>query len=102
MKKKAFLLASLLASFDERSVAAERLQATKQPDVEHIDPQPNGSVSAAVIVPGSVPLVHTQQVFVQGLEAGSKEHVKAAVKRLETTLKKAGSSLDCIVKINFV
>jgi enamine deaminase RidA (YjgF/YER057c/UK114 family) len=101
-QRKALLLALLLASFDERAVAAERLQATKHPDVEHIDPQPKGGVSAAVIVPDSVPLVHTQQVFVPALEAGSKERVQVAVKRLETTLKKAGSSLDRIVKLNFV
>ncbi len=67
-------------------------QGPERIEVEHIDPK--AGVSSAVIVPNSAPLVHTQQFMADTLEP--------AVKRLETVLRDAGSSLDRIVKLNFV
>lgn len=68
-------------------------------DVEHIDPQAKAGTAAAVIVADSPPLVHTRQIFGDGLDAKSIEAVR---KRLQTILHDAGSSLDRIVKLNFV
>src|SRR5256885_8448919 len=69
-------------------------QGTGHTDAEHIDPQPRTGVSAAVIVADSVPLVHTQQI--------SADMVQPAVRRLEAILKDAGSSLERLVKLNFI
>jgi len=72
-------------------------QAGARADVEHIDPVPKGGVSAAVIVPDSAPLVHTRQIM-----ARSNDDFPATIKQLETILKNAGSSLERIVKLNFI
>lgn len=82
------LFAGILLSF----------QGTPYNDVEHIDSASKNGTSSALIVADSVPLVHTQQILVQG----STESLPAAVLRLDGLLKKADSSLDRIVKLNFV
>src|SRR5438067_12994687 len=79
--------------------SAEVLRVGAWKDIEQIDPQPKLGTSAAVIVADSVPLVHTQQLLVEGLHA---KYIQSASRHLHAILQAAGSSLDRIVKLNFV
>jgi len=88
------MLTLILSSFN--SAIAQR---AARGDVEHIDPHPKAGTSAAVVVADSVPLVHTQQFLIGKLDA---EQMKSVGVRLQTILTKAGSSIDRIVKVNFV
>ena len=74
-------------------------QTGNRSDTEHIDSQPNAGTSAAVIVADSVPLIHTQQILAEDSEAKPVQSVR---KRLQAILNDAGSSLDRMVKLNFV
>src|SRR5262245_44110905 len=65
-------------------------------DVEHIDARPKAGTAAAVVVPDAVPLVHTQQIL------ATDGKPAATAKRLAAVLAQAGSSIDRIVKLNFV
>ena len=69
------------------------LLGAQSADREHIDPDAQAGASAAVTVADSVPLVHTQQVLMQ---------TPTTSKSLQAILKNAGTSLDRVVKLNFV
>src|SRR5687767_2968662 len=75
------------------------LQGTDPSDAEHINPDPKHGTSAAVVVADSVPLVHTRQVLAP--EPGEKA-LQGVVQQLKAVLKDAGSSLDRVVKLNFI
>ena len=77
-------------------------------DVRHVRPdRPNGH-SAAVVVDADLALVHTAQLFPmdeQGELVGPGrpgEQVEAVLDRLDTALRRAGSGLDRVVKLNVV
>jgi len=67
--------------------------------IEHIDPHAKRNDSAAVIVPDAAPLVHTEQILVRST---ATKDLASVAERLRIILKNAGSSVDRIVKINFV
>ena len=78
------------------------------PDVRHVRPdRPNGS-SAAVVVDAGLALVHTAQLFPMDEEGEivgpgrPGEQVEAVLDRLDTALRRAGSGLDRVVKLNVV
>jgi len=93
------LLALLTIIAPSYAFATEFSQAVGRSDMDHIDPQPKAGTSAAVIVTDSVPLVHTRQILVKDLDLMQME---IASQRLQAILQDAGSSLDRIVKLNFV
>lgn len=75
-------------------------QSKNVADVEHIDHK--GGVSAAVVVSEFLPLVHTQQILAPNAVGKGNGVLEETVERLRSILKKSGSSLDRIVKLNFI
>src|SRR6185295_3998775 len=71
-------------------------------DLIYIDPNPKTGTSAAVVVADSLPLIHTEQVYSGEYRAKLEEILDSALDKLDHVLKVAGSSLDQVVKLNFV
>ncbi len=68
-------------------------------DTQLIEPQAKAGISAAVVVADAVPLVHTRQIYAEGLDAKA---VQAASGRLQKALQNADASLEHIIKLNFI